>query len=44
MDDFTLYGDTYEESLTNLEIILQRCKEMSISLIHEKLFMLINQR
>ena len=28
MDDITLYGDTFEECLTNLETVLHRCIEL----------------
>ena len=34
MDDFTVYENTYEEALENLEKVLKRCKEANLSLIH----------
>jgi hypothetical protein len=42
MDDFTIYGYAYDEALTNLERVLQRCEDMNISLHHEKCFMMMN--
>jgi hypothetical protein len=36
MDDFTVYGNTYQEALDNLEKVLIRCQEMNLSLSHEK--------
>ena len=27
MDDITLYGDTFDECMTNLETVLHRCIE-----------------
>jgi len=36
MDDFTFYGDTFEEVLGNLEKDLIRYQETNLSLIHEK--------
>jgi hypothetical protein len=32
MDDFTIYGNTYQEALDNLEKVLIRCQEMNLSL------------
>jgi len=40
MDDFTVYGNCFEEALENLEKVLIRCKEANISLSHEKCFMI----
>ena len=40
MDDFTVYGNTFEEALENLETVLKRCKGTNLSLSHEKCFML----
>ena len=36
MDDFTVYGNSFEEALENLEKVLIRCKEKNLSLSHEK--------
>eukprot|EP00253_Pinus_taeda_P027923 PITA_27923 len=43
MDDFTVYGDSFEEALENLEKVLIRCKEKNISLSHEKCFMMFTE-
>ena len=42
MDDFTVYGDTFEEAVENIEKIIIRCKEENLSLSHEKHFMMVN--
>jgi hypothetical protein len=36
MDNFTVYGDTFQEALDNLEKVLVRCQETNLSLSHEK--------
>jgi hypothetical protein len=41
MDDFTVYGNTYQEALDNLEKFLIRCQEMNLYLSHEKCKMLL---
>ena len=43
MDDFTVYGNTFEEALANLENVLKRCKEANLSLSHEKCFMMFTE-
>ena len=43
MDDFTVYGNTYEEALDNLEKVLVRCQETNLSLSHEKCKMLLTE-
>ena len=43
MDDFTVYGNSFEEALENLEEILKRCKETNLSLSHEKWFMMFTE-
>jgi hypothetical protein len=43
MDDFTVYGNTYQEALDNLEKILIRCQEMNLCLSHEKCKMLLTE-
>ena len=40
LDDFTVYGLTFEIDLTNLENVFKRCKETNLSLNHEKCHML----
>ena len=36
MDDFTIYGNDFKESLENLEKLLIMCQETNLSLSHEK--------
>ena len=43
MDDFSVYGDTYEEALANLEKVLIHCQEINLSLSHEKCRMLFTK-
>ena len=43
MDDFTPYGDTFEQDLLNLDKVLQRCIEMDLCLSNEKCLMLCDQ-
>jgi hypothetical protein len=43
MDDFTVYGNTYQESLDNLNKLLIICQEMNLSLSHEKCKMLLTE-
>ena len=32
MDDFSVYGKTFDDSLENLDMVLQRCKEKHLVL------------
>lgn len=43
MDDFTTYGETYEEALSNLEMVLKIFKEYIFSINNEKCFMMMTQ-
>ena len=43
MDDITVYGGDFEEYLTNLEAILQRCIEKNLVLNWEKCHFMVNQ-
>ena len=43
MDDFTVYGNTFEEALENFEKVLKRCKEANLSLSHETCFMVFRE-
>ena len=36
MDDFTVYRSSFEQSLNNLETVLQRCKDKQLALNWEK--------
>jgi len=43
MDDFTVYGDTYEQALNNLDRVLKRFKDHNLSLSYEKCFMMMQE-
>eukprot|EP00253_Pinus_taeda_P021045 PITA_21045 len=43
MDDFSVYGDSFEHALTNLEKVLKRCIEANLSLSNEKCFIMLNE-
>jgi hypothetical protein len=44
MDDFTVYGDDFQQALDNLEKVLLKCKETNLSLSHEKSRMLLTEK
>eukprot|EP00253_Pinus_taeda_P010466 PITA_10466 len=43
MDDFSVYGDSFEHALMNLEKVLKRCIEANLSLSNKKYFMMLNE-
>lgn len=43
MDDFSVYGDSFDHSLQNLQKVLQRCIETNLSLSNEKCYMMLNE-
>jgi hypothetical protein len=43
MDDFTTYGNSFDESLDNLDKVLQRFIEIYLSLSNEKCNMMMNE-
>ena len=43
MDDFTVYGDNFQEAVENLEKVLIKCQETNLSLSHEKCHMLCTE-
>lgn len=43
MDDFTPYGNSFEEALDNLEKVLKRCKQTHLSLSIEKCHMMMQE-
>jgi len=43
MDDFTVYGDNFEEALINLEKVLKCCEKNQLSMSHEKCFMMVEE-
>ena len=44
MDEFTTYGQNFDEAHKNLDKFLQRCKEYNLSLNSEKCFMMMQER
>lgn len=42
-DDFTIYGNNYDEALANLEKVLPRCQDHNISLSHGKCFIMMKE-
>ena len=43
MDDFSVYGNSFEHSLENLEKVLKRCIEANLSLSNENYFVMVNE-
>jgi hypothetical protein len=43
MDDFTPYGDDFDQALDNLEKVLERCIATRLCLSHEKCHMLMTE-
>ena len=43
MDDFTVYGDSFDDCLGNLKTILQRCVETDLVLNYEKCHFMVDQ-
>ena len=43
MDDFTLYGLTFESCLQNLALVLQRCEESNLVLNWEKCHFMVRE-
>ena len=43
MDDFTTYGDEYDQALDNLDKMLTRCQDTNLSLSNEKCKMLVTE-
>jgi hypothetical protein len=43
MDDFTTYGDEFNQALDNLEKTLIRCKEAHVALSNEKFQMMLTE-
>ena len=43
MDDFTPYGNSFEEALYNLEKVLKICKQTHLSLSTEKCHMMMQE-
>jgi len=43
MDNFTIYGNTYDDCLKNLEKVLKRCIETNLSISNEKCYMMLTE-
>jgi len=43
MDDFTVYGDSFNECLEKLSLVLKRCIETSLILNYEKCYFMVKQ-
>ena len=43
MDNFTMFGVTFEKSMKNLEKVLIKCEEHNLSLNSEKCFMMMQE-
>ena len=43
MDDFSIYGDSFESCLHLLELVLQRCEEKNLTLNWEKCHFMVRQ-
>ena len=43
MDDFSVYGEIFQEALDNLEKFLVRCQETNLALSHEKCRMMFTK-
>ena len=43
MDDFTVYGSSFEHCLNNLETVLQRCKDKQLALNWEKCHFMVTE-
>ena len=43
MDDFTVYGDSFDRCLENLSLILKKCIETNLVLNYEKCYFMVDQ-
>ena len=43
MDNFSIYGDSFDQCLHRLELVLQRCKEKNLTLNWEKCYFMVRQ-
>ena len=43
MDDFTVYGSSFEQCLKNLETVLQRCQDKQLALNWEKIHFMVTE-
>ena len=43
MDDFSVYGSSFDDCLSNLDRVLQRCEDTSLVLNWEKCYFMVNE-
>ena len=43
MDDFSVYGSSFDDCLSNLDRVLQRCEETNLVLNWEKCHFMVNE-
>ena len=43
LDDFSIYGSSFEKCLENLEIVLQRCQDKNLALNWEKCHFMVTK-
>ena len=43
MDDFSVYGSSFDDWLSNLDRVLQRCEETNLVLNWEKFHFMVNE-
>jgi hypothetical protein len=43
MDDFSVYGKTFDDCLTNLDIVLKRCQMANLVLNWEKCYFMVQE-
>jgi hypothetical protein len=43
IDDFTVYGDSFDKCLENLSLVLKRCIETNLVLNYEKCYFIVEQ-
>lgn len=43
MDNFSVFGDSYEKCLSNLEAVLMHCKETNLVLNREKCHFMVDK-
>ena len=43
MDDFSVYGSSFDDCLSNLDRVLQRCKDTNLVLNWEKCHFMVNE-
>lgn len=44
MDDFRIFGNTFDECLMNLDKVLKRCQKVNLSLSWENYYYMVNEK